>query len=91
MPKKIKKIKMGCENPTSKEDADLIMASGSISALHITTLPPPEIQNEGLDNFPFELKYALRGKLLNQCGINSKFNEITSLFKQIISKLKSKK
>ena len=55
---------MGCENPTSKEDADLIMASGSISALHITTLPPPEIQNEGLDNFPFELKHALRGKLL---------------------------
>jgi hypothetical protein len=69
---------MGCENPTSKEDADLIMASGSISALHITTLPPPEIQNEGLDNFPFELKHALRGKLLNQCGINSKFNEITT-------------
>ena len=43
---KLKKIKMGCENPTSKEDADLIMPSGSISALHVTTLSLPEIKKE---------------------------------------------
>ena len=69
---------MGCENPTSKEDVDIIMSSGSISDLHITTIPPPEIQNEGCDSLPSELKFLLRSKLRNQGGRNIKFNEITT-------------
>ena len=38
---------MGCENQPSQEDLDIITSSGTIGDLKITTVPPPEIENDG--------------------------------------------
>lgn len=69
---------MGCENPTSKEDVDIIMSSGTISDLHVTKISPPEIQNEGCEEMPSDLKFSLKSKLRIQGGKNSRFTEITT-------------
>ena len=38
---------MGCENPTSKEDLDIILTKGTIGDLRITKISLPEIINKG--------------------------------------------
>ena len=67
---------MGCENPTSKEDLDIILTKGTIGDLRITKIPPPEIINEGYDFITPELNILLKKKFRKQ-GIKIKFNEIT--------------
>ena len=68
---------MGCENPTSKEDLDIILTKGTIGDLRITKIPPPEIINEGYDYITPELNILLKKKFRKQ-GIKIKFNEITT-------------
>ena len=68
---------MGCENPTSKEDLDIILTKGTIGDLRITKIPPPEIINEGYDFITPELNILLKKKFRKQ-GIKIKFTEITT-------------
>ena len=68
---------MGCENPTSKEDLDIIMTKGTIGDLRVTKIPPPEIINEGYDYITPELNNLLKKKF-RRLGSKIKYNEITT-------------
>ena len=69
---------MGCENPPSKEELDLITSRGTINELEVSRIPPPEIDNEGCNYFSPELKLILKSKLRKQGGLNTKFKEISN-------------
>ena len=69
---------MGCENQPSQEDLDIITSSGTIGDLKITTVPPPEIENEGCTYINFELKSLLKEKFRKQGAMNFKFKEIST-------------
>ena len=69
---------MGCENQPSQEDLDIITSSGTIGDLKITTVPPPEIENDGCTYITFELSSLLKEKFRKQGAANIKFKEIST-------------
>lgn len=68
---------MGCQFPSSKVDLDLITSSGGISDLKISKIPPLEVENEGCQYIPFDLKNSLKSKIRKKCGINANIIEIS--------------
>lgn len=69
---------MGCENPPTQEELDIITSSGTIGEMRVTKVPPPEIVNEGCNYISPELNFLLKSKLRKQGGLNTKFIEIST-------------